>query len=51
MKVDAKLTYTSKLRMNGQERNLTTKKKETISIFPFICSNIPAQPAYEVYIF
>ena len=48
------MTYTSKLKVRGgQERNFTTK--EIISIFPivnfpFICSNIPAAPAYEVYI-
>jgi len=47
------LSYTSKLTVGGgQERNFTTQ--EIISIFPlwtpFICSNIPAAPAYWVYI-
>ena len=46
--------YTSKSTVRvGEERNFTTK--EIISIFPlwnfpFICSNIPAAPAYAVYI-
>jgi hypothetical protein len=51
------LTYTSKLTVRGgKERNFTTK--EMISIFPlwtfhlylYIYINIPAAPAYEVYI-
>ena len=33
-----------------RKRKKPYDNKQTISIFPFICSNIPAQPAYEVYI-
>ena len=43
------LTHTSELTVRaGYERSTTTN--ETILIFPFICSNIPATPAYGVYI-
>ena len=49
------LTYTSKLtERGGYERNFTTKEMFSINFpivnFPFICSNIPAAPAYGVYI-
>jgi hypothetical protein len=44
------LIYTSKLTVRGlSERNFTTNDFPIVN-FPFICSNIPAAPAYGVYI-
>ena len=46
---DGDLLYTSKLTVSGK----TTTKDDfnfTFVNFPFICSNIPAVPAYGVYI-
>jgi hypothetical protein len=45
------LTYASQLTVRaGYERNFTTKEMIFPLNFPFICSNIPAAPAYGVYI-
>jgi hypothetical protein len=47
------LTYTSELTvMAGLERNITTRDDSNFFTvnFPFICSNIPAAPAYGVHI-
>ena len=47
------LTYTSELTMMaGLERNITTRDDSNFFTvnFPFICSNIPAAPAYGVHV-
>jgi hypothetical protein len=51
------LTYTSKLKVIAGKnlRQKTYDKRDDLNFpiadFPFICSNIPAVPAYEVYIY